>query len=101
MFPIHIRGRQQHLLLQRTDHLARIRDEDFDFQTDGGDFESIAGASDSMAIDDALHGSQRHDMRMQIHDQDMADAKAKNQRDVIAMVENRHQKIHSMTVEPH
>ena len=78
----------------QAEHAARqaIRDDDFDFRTDGGDFESIAGASDSMAIDDALHGSQRHDMRMQIHDQDMADAKAKNQRDAIAMVENTHQK---------
>ena len=74
-----------------------IRDDDFDF-SDAGDFQSIAGASDSMAIDDA---HQLHDMRMQIHDQDMADAQAKKQRDAIAMVENTHQKIHSMTEEPH
>jgi hypothetical protein len=65
-----------------------IRDEDFDF-SDAGDLQSIAGASDSMAIEDA---QQFHEMRMQNHDQDMAEARAKNQRDAIAMIENTHQR---------
>ena len=66
-----------------------IRDDDFDFQSDGGDFHSIAGGSDSMAIEDA---QQFHEMQLQNHAQDMADAAAKSQRDAIAMVENTHQR---------
>ena len=66
-----------------------IRDDDFDFQSDGDDFRSIAGGSDSMAIEDA---QQFHEMQLRIHDQNMADAAAKRQRDAIAMVENTHQR---------
>ena len=66
-----------------------IRDDDFDFHSDAGDFHSIAGASDSMAIEDA---QQFHEMRMQNHARDMAEAKARSQRDAIAMVENTHQR---------
>ena len=66
-----------------------IRDDDFDFQSDGDDFRSIAGGSDSMAIEDA---QQFHEMRMQNHARDMAEAEAKRQRDAIAMVENTHQR---------
>ena len=69
-----------------------IRDDDFDFQSDGDDFRSIAGGSDSyhgQAIEDA---QQFHEMRMQNHARDMAEAAAKRQRDAIAMVENTHQR---------
>ena len=66
-----------------------IRDDDFDFQSDGGDFRSIAGGSDSMAIEDA---QQFHEMRMQNHARDMAEARARSQRDAIAMVEDTHQR---------
>ena len=68
-----------------------IRDDDFDFDlfSDGDDFRSIAGGSDSMAIEDA---QQFHEMQLRIHDQNMADAAAKRQRDAIAMVENTHQR---------
>ena len=66
-----------------------IRDDDFDFQSDAGDFHSIAGGSDSMAIEDA---QQFHEMRMQNHARDMAEAKARSQRDAIAMIENTHQR---------
>ena len=66
-----------------------IRDDDFDFHSDAGDFHSIAGGSDSMAIEDA---QQFHEMRMQNHKRDMAEAKARSQRDAIAMVENTHQR---------
>ena len=69
-----------------------IRDDDFDFHSDAGDFHSIAGGSDSyhgQAIEDA---QQFHEMRMQNHKRDMAEAKARSQRDAIAMVENTHQR---------
>ena len=75
--------------MQAREAARQIRDVDFDFQTDGGDFESIAGASDSMSIEDAR---QFHEMRMQIHAQDMDDAKDQRKRDAIAMIEDRHQK---------
>ena len=42
-----------------------------------------------MAIEDA---QQFHEMRMQNHARDMAEAKARSQRDAIAMVENTHQR---------
>jgi len=66
-----------------------IRDDGFDLGSDGCDFRSIAGGSDSMAIEDA---QQFHEMRMQNHARDMAEAKARSQRDAIAMVENTHQR---------
>jgi hypothetical protein len=66
-----------------------IRDDDFDLQSDAGDFRSIAGGSDFMAIEDA---QSFHEMRMQNHKGDMEDAKARSQRDAIAMIENTHQK---------
>ena len=66
-----------------------IMDDDFDLFSDGDDFRSIAGGSDSMAIEDA---QQFHEMQLRIHDQNMADAAAKRQRDAIAMVENTHQR---------
>ena len=64
-----------------------IRDDDFDFHSDAGDFHSIAGASDSMAIEDA---QQFHEMRMQNHARDIEEARARSQRDAIAMVEDTH-----------
>jgi hypothetical protein len=66
-----------------------IRDDDFDFGSDGGDFRSIAGGSDSMAIEGAQHF---HEMQMRNHAQDVAEARAKNQRDAIAMIESTHQR---------
>ena len=42
-----------------------------------------------MAIEDA---QQFHEMQLRIHDQNMADASAKSQRDAIAMIENTHQR---------
>ena len=67
----------------------QLRDDDFDFQSDGGDFHSVAGASDSIAIEDA---QQLRGMRMQIHDQDMEDARDQRKREAIAMVEITHPK---------
>ena len=66
-----------------------IRDDDFDFQSDGDDFRSIAGGSDSMAIEDA---QQFHEMQMQNHARDIEEARARSQRDAIAMVEDTHQR---------
>ena len=64
-----------------------IRDDDFDLGSDGGDFHSIAGGSD--AIEDA---EQLHEMQMQSLARDIADARARSQRDAIAMVEDIHQR---------
>ena len=66
-----------------------IREDDFDLESDGGDFLSVAGGSDSIAIEDA---QQFHEMRMQTHARDMAEARARSQRDAIAMVEDTHQR---------
>ena len=64
-----------------------LRDDDFDLFSDGDDFRSIAGGSDSMAIEDA---QQFHEMRMQNHARDVEEARARSQRDAIAMVEDTH-----------
>ena len=61
-----------------------IMDDDFD-----DDFLSVAGGSDSMAIEDAQHF---HEMQMQNHARDIEEARARSQRDAIAMVEDTHQR---------
>ena len=61
-----------------------IMDGDFD-----DDFLSVAGGSDSMAIEDAQHF---HEMQMQNHARDIEEARARSQRDAIAMVEDTHQR---------
>ena len=53
------------------------------------DFLSVAGGSDSMAIEDA---QQFHEMQMQNHARDIEEARARSQRDAIAMVEDTHQR---------
>ena len=60
---------------------------DFDLQSDGGDFHSVAGGSDFAAIGDA---QQYHEMQLRMHAQDMQDAEAKRKRDEIQMIQNVH-----------
>jgi hypothetical protein len=62
-------------------------DDNFDLQSDCGDFHSIAGGSDFAAIGDA---QQFHEMRMQSHARDMAAAEAHRKRDEIQMIQDVH-----------
>jgi hypothetical protein len=70
-------------------HATALMDHDFDFdlQSDGGDFHSVAGGSDFASIQDA---QQYHEMQLRMHAQDMQDAEAKRKRDEIQMIQNVH-----------